>query len=159
MTNPDDPAATVPRHSDESLDSDQADGLDADQKLLIEEVDNEEIDNEEVDGDHDPSLELTILKDEKAGIYDAIAGDREIGGLTYNLAGGRVVLVAVSIFPQFRNQGAATKLIRYVLDDLRAEGKTATILCPIVRTFIDNHPEYRDVVDPEHPGVVKVAHR
>lgn len=149
MTNPDEPASSVPRHSAESVSSDQAGELDPDQKLLVEEV----------DGGQDPSLELTVLKDEKAGIYDALAGDREIGGLTYNVAGNRVVLVAVSIFPQFRNQGAATELIRHVLDDVRAEGRTATILCPIVRTFIDNHPEYGDVVDPEHPGVVKVAHR
>jgi predicted GNAT family acetyltransferase len=65
----------------------------------------------------------------------------------------------VSILPQFRNQGAATTLIQHVLDDLRTQGRTATVLCPIVRTFIDKHAEYQDVVDQEHPGVVRVAPR
>lgn len=123
--------------------------LDDDQKVLMDEV----------AGDHDRPLELIIAKDDKVGIYDATIGGQEVGGLTYNDNGGRVVLVAVSILPQFRKQGAATKLIRHVLDDLRAQGKKATVLCPIVRTFIDKHAEYQDVVDPEHPGVVKVAPR
>jgi predicted GNAT family acetyltransferase len=60
------------------------------------------------------------------------------------------------VFPEFRKQGVATELIRRVLDDVRAQGKTATIMCPIVRTFVEHYPEYADVIDPKHPGVVKV---
>lgn len=123
--------------------------LDDDQRVLMGEV----------AGDHDQSLGLTVAKDDAAGVYDATVGGHEVGGLTYSDRDGRVVLIAVSILPQFRNQGAATQLIRHVLDDLRAQGKKATILCPIVRTFIDKHIEYEDVVDPDHPGVVKVAPR
>jgi hypothetical protein len=42
-----------------------------------------------------------------------------------------------------------------VLNDVRAQGKTATIMCPIARAFIENNPEYADLIDPEHPGVTK----
>jgi predicted GNAT family acetyltransferase len=38
------------------------------------------------------------------------------------------------------------------LDDIRAKGKKVTILCPLVASFIAGHPEYADLVDPEHPG-------
>lgn len=114
---------------------------------------------EEVGDDHGASPGLTITRDDEAGLYDARIGGREIGGLTFSERDGRVVLVAVSVLPQFRGQGAATGLIRHALDDLRTRGRKATVLCPIVRTFIDRHPEYRDVVDPAHPGVVKVAPR
>ncbi|WP_020013469.1 GNAT family N-acetyltransferase [Promicromonospora sukumoe] len=113
----------------------------------------------EVAVDHDQPLELTIARDDKTGLYDATAGGRQVGGLTFEDDGDRVVLVAVSVLPQFRGQGAATQLIRHVLDDLRGQGRTATVLCPIVRTFIDKHTEYQDVVDRAHPGVVKVAPR
>ncbi|MEV0890983.1 GNAT family N-acetyltransferase [Promicromonospora sp. NPDC050262] len=122
---------------------------DEDQKVLMGEV----------AGDDGQPLELMITKDDNIGLYDASVGGQQVGGLTYNDDGDRVVLVAVSILPQFRNQGAATKLIRHVLDDLRTQGRKATVLCPIVRTFIDKHAEYQDVVDREHPGVVKVAPR
>lgn len=132
-----DPKQTAPKARDD------------DQKVLMDEV----------AGGHDHRLDLMIVNDGKVGIYDATTGGQQVGGLTYNNDGDRVVLVAVSILPEFRNQGAATKLIRYVLDDLRTQGKKATVLCPIVRTFIDKHAEYQDVVDREHPGVVKVAPR
>jgi hypothetical protein len=57
--------------------------------------------------------------------------------------------------PQYREQGVAIELIRRVLDDVRARGITVTILCPIIRTFIEHSPEYRDLIDPEHPGVTR----
>jgi predicted GNAT family acetyltransferase len=147
MTDPNQ-AAPASRKTTETA-ADPAGPLDEDQKVLMGEV---------ADG-HDQPLDLTIAKDDTAGIYDATVGGEQVGGLTYNDDGDRVVLVAVSILPQFRNQGAATELIRHVLDDVRAQGRTATVLCPIVRTFIDKHAEYQDVVDRDHPGVVKVAPR
>ncbi|WP_454856228.1 GNAT family N-acetyltransferase [Promicromonospora soli] len=141
--------AAPPSQEDAVTRTGPAGPLDEDQKVLMDEV----------AVGHDRPLELTIAKDDEVGIYDATVGGQQVGGLTFNDDGDRVVLVAVSILPQFRNHGAATTLIRHVLDDLRTRGKTATVLCPIVRTFIDMHPEYQDVVDREHPGVVKVAPR
>jgi predicted GNAT family acetyltransferase len=67
----------------------------------------------------------------------------------------RLVLLATSVFPEFRKQGIATELIRRVLDDVRAQGKTVTIMCPIVRTFTEHNPEYADLIDSKHPGVTK----
>lgn len=94
-----------------------------------------------------------VVKDEKTAIYKAIAGDADIAGLPYNDAGhGRLVLLATSVVPEFRNRGVATELIRRVLDDVRAQAKTVTIVCPIVRHFIERNPEYADLIDAEHPG-------
>jgi predicted GNAT family acetyltransferase len=59
------------------------------------------------------------------------------------------------VVPEFRKQGIATELIRRVLDDVRVQRKTVTVMCPIVRTFIENNPEYADLIDPDHPGVAK----
>jgi predicted GNAT family acetyltransferase len=59
------------------------------------------------------------------------------------------------VFTEIRRQGVPTELIRRVLDDVRAQGKTVTIFCPIVRTFIENNPAYADLVNAEHPGVTR----
>jgi predicted GNAT family acetyltransferase len=121
--------------------------LSQDQTVLIDEV---------IDDPHAPAFDFAVVNDEKAGIYEAIVGDREIAGLPYNIAGDdRLVLLATSVFPEFRKQGVATELIRRVLDDVRAQGKTVTIMCPIVRTFVEHNPEYADLIDPKHPGVIK----
>lgn len=112
----------------------------------------------EVADPHAPAFDFELVKNEETGSYDAIVGDREVAVLTYNVAAtNRLVLLATAVFPEFRNQGIATELIRRVLDDVRAQGKTVTIICPIVRSFIDRNPRYADLVDPEHPGVTKVT--
>ncbi|HEY4269328.1 MAG TPA: GNAT family N-acetyltransferase [Galbitalea sp.] len=66
--------------------------------------------------------------------------------------------MAAAVFPEFRGQGIATELIRRVLDDVRAHGKTVTIVCPIVRTFIERNPEYTDLVSPKQPGSTLSSH-
>jgi predicted GNAT family acetyltransferase len=47
----------------------------------------------------------------------------------------------------------AGELIARALDDIRASGKKVTVNCPIVRTVIDHHPQYGDLVDKVHPGI------
>jgi len=104
-------------------------------------------------------IDFDVINDEKSGIYKAITGATEIAGMPYNVAGAdRLVLLATAVIPEFRNQGVATRLIRRVLDDVRARGKTITIVCPIVRHFIERNPEYADLVDPEHPGRPEASH-
>ncbi|MEN3615905.1 GNAT family N-acetyltransferase [Plantactinospora sp. ZYX-F-223] len=115
-----------------------------------------------IDGviDDPHAFAFTVVNDEKAGIYEAVVGDREIAGLPYKVAGDdRLVLLATSVFPEFRKQGIATELIRRVLDDVRAQGKTVTVMCPIVHHFIEHNPEYADLIDPRHPGVTQGSHR
>ena len=141
MTDPTEPTRYAFEYPDEKG------TLSQDQAVLIDEV---------IDDPHAPAFDFQVVNDEKLGIYDAIVGDREVAGLTYNVAGDdRLVLLATSVFPEFRKQGIATELIRRVLDDVRVQGKTVTIRCPIVRTFIEHNPEYADLIDPEHPGVTQ----
>jgi predicted GNAT family acetyltransferase len=121
--------------------------LSQDQIVLIDEVAEDE---------HQPTFSFTVVNDEESHVYEAIVGDREVGAMPYDAAGAhRVVLRATSVFPEFRNQGVATELIRRVLDDVRSQSKTVTIMCPIVRAFIERHPDYAEIVDAEHPGITK----
>jgi predicted GNAT family acetyltransferase len=122
--------------------------LTQDQTVLIDEV---------IDDSHAPEINFYVVNDEAAGIYEAIVGDTEIAGLPYNTAGDRIVLLGTSVYPEYRKQGIGTELIRRVLDDVRTRRKTVTVLCPVVRTFIEHNPEYADLIDPKHPGVTRRA--
>ncbi|SCF17254.1 hypothetical protein GA0070607_6445 [Micromonospora coriariae] len=114
------------------------------------------INEEATDGPNVPAFDFHVVNDEKLRIYGATVGDREVAGLPYNVAGDdRLVLLGTSVFPEFRKQGIATELIRRVLDDVRGQGKTVTVMCPIVSAFIEHNPEYADLIDPEHPGVAQ----
>ncbi|MBF8188151.1 N-acetyltransferase [Nonomuraea sp. K274] len=151
MTDPTEPGRYAFEYPDEAGYPDGKGTLSQDQIALIDEV---------IDDPHAPAFDFQVVNDEKIGIYEAIAGDREIAGLPYNVASdNRLVLLATSVFPEFRKQGIGTELIRRVLDDVRAQGKTVTIMCPVVRRFIEHNPEYTDLIDPKHPGVTKGSRR
>jgi predicted GNAT family acetyltransferase len=124
--------------------------LSQDQVVLIDDV---------LEKREEPAFEFGVVNNEEDGIYEAFVGDRSIGGISYTLTGARMALHATAVYPEFRHQGIATELIRRVLDDVRAHGRTLTIMCPIVVTFIEDHPKYTDLVDVLHPGVMKTARR
>lgn len=147
MTDPTEPTRYAFEYPDEAGYPDGKGTLSQDQTVLIDEV---------IDDPHAPAFDFHLFNDEKTGTYEAIVGDTEIAGLPYKITGDdRIVLLATSVLPEFRKQGIATELIRRVLNDVRTQGKTVTIMCPIVRTFIEHNPEYTDLINPKHPGVTK----
>ncbi|MHA6668539.1 GNAT family N-acetyltransferase [Homoserinimonas sp. A447] len=151
MNSPTEPTRYTFEYPDEAGYPDGKGTLTQDQIVLIDEL---------IDDPHAPAFDFYVVKDEKTSSYEAIVGDAQIGGLTYNVADDdRLVLLDTSVFPHFRKQGIATELIRRVLDDVRVQGKTVTIMCPIVRTFIERNPEYADLIDPKHPGVSIASRR
>jgi predicted GNAT family acetyltransferase len=97
--------------------------------------------------------ELDLSDDAEYGKYVAYLNQDEIGALSYRHVGGRVVLLSLFVDDAFRGHGVATELIEYVLESVRRSGRRITIICPVVRTFIDRNPEYEALVDQAHPGV------
>lgn len=95
--------------------------------------------------------DLVITNNTASGIYEAAIGGRTAAGLVYSMVGSRVILSATSVFPEFRGKGVASRLIGGVLDELRMQGKTATLTCPFAAAFVSAHPEYADVLDLASP--------
>lgn len=145
MHNPANPSRYTFEYPDEAGYPDGSGTLSQDQIVLIDEV---------IDETHTPEFDFYVSNDERTGSYGAIVGDAQVAWLTYSLAShDRIVLMDTAVLPRFRNQGVASELIRRVLDDVRAQEKTATVMCPIVRTFIERNPQYADLLDSGHPGV------
>lgn len=106
-----------------------------------------------------PDAEDLVITDNSAlGIYEAAIGGRTAAGLVYSKVGSRVILLATSVFPEFRGKGVAARLIGGVLDELRMQGKTATVTCPFAAAFVNAHPEYADVLDPAFPRSHTAGH-
>ena len=102
--------------------------------------------------------DLVITDNSELGIYEAAIAGRTAAGLVYSKVGSRVVLMATSVFPEFRGKGVAARLISGVLDELRMQGKTATVTCPFAAAFVNAHPEYADVLDPAFPRSHTAGH-
>jgi len=50
------------------------------------------------------------------------------------------------VAPELRGHGVADTLVRHALDDVRARGERIIATCPFVKSFLERHPEYRDLV-------------
>lgn len=102
--------------------------------------------------------DLVITNNSALGIYEASIGGRTAAGLVYSKVGSRVVLLATSVLPEFRGKGIAARLIGGVLNELRMQGKTATVTCPFAAAFVNAHPDYADVLDPAFPRSNAAGH-
>lgn len=73
--------------------------------------------------------------------------DGELAGFVeYEPGEGRVVLVHTEVDPAFKGKGVGGSLARGVLDDIRARGLSAVPVCPFLKSWIDKHPDYQDLV-------------
>ena len=58
------------------------------------------------------------------------------------------------IATEYQGMGLASQLIRYALDEARATGRTVLPFCPFVRSFVQQHSAYVDLVgQPERFGI------
>ena len=94
----------------------------------------------------------TVRHDEAGGFYEALVDGVSAGLLVYGLEGTRRVFTHVFINEEYRGRSLASLLVRAALDDIRAAGGTVTNYCPVVGRFVEAHPEYKPVIDAEHPG-------
>jgi predicted GNAT family acetyltransferase len=85
--------------------------------------------------------------------FEASLNEDAVADLHYTFVGERMVLLHTVVRYAYRGHGIATELISKALDDIRTTGRKITVECPIVRAFIDQYPEYEDLVDPAHPGL------
>lgn len=66
-----------------------------------------------------------------------------------------VVFTHTETDPSFEGQGVASTLVRYGLDDVRAQGLAVLPLCPFVKAYIGRHlDEYGDLVYASRTTVV-----
>ena len=73
-------------------------------------------------------------------------GEEVAGYATYRDLPGRRVFTHTVVDPAFEGQGIGGTLARAVLDRARADGKHVVPLCPFIRSWIDKHPDYADLV-------------
>ena len=60
--------------------------------------------------------------------------------------GGRIALLHTEVPEALSGRGGGSKLVRGVLDALRAEGSKVVPRCGFVAAYVERHPEYRDLL-------------
>lgn len=71
------------------------------------------------------------------------------GHLDYMLRGDLIALVHTEVESRFEGHGLGSRLIEFALEDARRRGLSVLPFCPFVKSFIEHHPEYADLVPAE----------
>lgn len=88
--------------------------------------------------------------------YEAWAGDRLAALADYLPTEELVAFTHTEVLAGFEGQGIASTLIRWALDDVRAQQLSVLPVCPFVRSFLDSHPEeYGDLLYRSRTGTVQ----
>ena len=73
--------------------------------------------------------------------------DGDLGGFAvYRLKPDRIVFIHTEIDDRYEGHGLGGRLARAALDDVRARGLGVEPRCPFIRAWIEDHPDYADLV-------------
>jgi predicted GNAT family acetyltransferase len=89
---------------------------------------------------------VRVAHDAAAQRYEVYVGDRRAGLAGYRDEDGRRVLTHTQVDPEFGGRGLAGRLAKRALDDAREEGLRVVPRCSFMAKYVDQHPEYADLV-------------
>jgi uncharacterized protein len=101
---------------------------------------------------HAAPQEAVVVNVSGANRYELLLDGRRIGLLAYHRRKHRIALTHTEVTPACEGRGFGSRLAAAALDDAREQGLTVVPLCPFIAGYIDRHPQYRDLVGPEHRG-------
>ena len=64
----------------------------------------------------------------------------------YRLRPGQISFTHTEVPDALEGQGVGSRLVKAALDDARAKGLTVVPACPLVKHYIEKHPEYGDLL-------------
>ncbi|HEX8079460.1 MAG TPA: GNAT family N-acetyltransferase [Jatrophihabitans sp.] len=90
--------------------------------------------------------DVRLSRNDDAERYEIWLGGRRVGLADFFRRGDVVVIPHTETSPEFGGRGLASQLVRYSLDDIRAQGLRVEPACPFVAAYIRKNPEYADLV-------------
>ena len=91
--------------------------------------------------------DVEIRNNEGEHRYEAYVDGEQAGFAAYRLTGDTIVFTHTEVDDRFEGQGVGSTLARGALDDVRANSsRRVQPLCPFIRSWIDEHPDYADLV-------------
>ncbi|WP_243057840.1 GNAT family N-acetyltransferase [Nocardioides sp. SR21] len=75
--------------------------------------------------------------------------DGELAGFAQYLPSvGLITFNHTVVDDKFEGRGVASTLVRFALDDARADGsRRVLVTCPFIVRWIEKHPEYQDLLE------------
>jgi predicted GNAT family acetyltransferase/glutaredoxin len=94
--------------------------------------------------------EAEIVDVPEASRYELRLRGSRIGLLAYRRRDGVVALTHTEVDPSCEGRGFGSRLAAAALDDARSRGLRVVPICPFIAWYIEQHPEYGELVAAEH---------
>ena len=78
--------------------------------------------------------------------FELVDDDRVVGFAAYDIVGDVMVFPHTVIDEALRGQGLGAELVGGALDQVRRSGRRIEARCWYVAQYIDEHPEYRELL-------------
>jgi predicted GNAT family acetyltransferase len=91
-------------------------------------------------------IEPEVVDTPEASRYELRLGDRVIGFAAYRRRNDRVVFIHTEVDESYEGRGLGNRLAKAALDDVRGKGLVVVPLCPFIARYIQQHPEYHELV-------------
>lgn len=89
---------------------------------------------------------VTVHRNDSSHRYEADLDGTLAGFLRYREREGEITLIHTETLSEFEGHGVGSALARFALDDVRARGEKAVVLCPFVRSYLAKHADYDDII-------------
>ncbi len=92
------------------------------------------------------STGVRVSNNEAKSRYVATFDGGPAGIAAYERSADTIIFTHTVVDEAIEGRGVGSTLIRHALDDARKQDLTVVLECGFVAAFIDDHPEYRDLV-------------
>jgi uncharacterized protein len=92
---------------------------------------------------------VVVRRNEAKRHYELFVDGVEAGHISYRgykYKPDAVGLIHTEISPRFEHLGLGVRLVEGALTDIRGSGLQVIPVCGFVRSYIDDHPEFNDLV-------------
>ncbi len=92
-------------------------------------------------------MSVDVTHDPDGSRYTLWLDGARAGFADYLIQGDRIVFTHTEVDPAKRRGGLGGELVRAALDDVRGGSRTVVAACPFVAEWIDEHPDYRELLE------------
>ena len=117
---------------------------DATRKLLEYFRDTGDLESRELGAD--PAGDPEVVNVPAADRYELLLRGHRIGELAYRQRNGRIAFTHTNVNPACEGRGFGSRLAEAALNDARRQGLVVVPLCPFIAWYVEQHPEYVDLV-------------
>ena len=94
-------------------------------------------------------MDVEVTDNPDKARFEILADGELAGFVLYHLRGNEIAFTHTETDDRFRGHGLASQLIRTALDNARARHLAVLPYCPFTRGWMEEHPDYADLVPAE----------